>query len=294
METNQAGKPWETYAKVVSLSFGVPLLAGLAFWVSLSPSPTPFDPNFTHKWVERSTDLFEIQYGPDPLQTADLHYNFPGKPLVLLVHGGDSNEGKKSNMKTRWEMYNKLGLNVLVPDYRYGRNSTTNRPLPSYDVWCALSTTLQFAADHDVSFPEIAVHGYSYGGYVSSLMVYNQDFDWASECTSKQTFTVAHFIGESTNYGNIDVETDTYKDTLSPRDGAINYLDPSDPPALLFHGTEDTKFTPQRMADFEAALKKAGIYAQSILVPNRGHGVGLPFNSSLQSTLKDFIVGRES
>ena len=293
METNQAARPWETYAKVLSLSFGIPVLGGLALWLSLHSS-TPFDPNFTPQWTENSPGLFEIQYGPDPLQTADLHYDFPGQPLVLLVHGGDSSEGKKSNMKTRWEMYNSLGLNVLVPDYRYGHNATTDKPLPSHDVWCALSTTLQLTADHDVNFPEINVHGYSYGGYVSSLMVYNQDFDWATECTSKQNFPVAHFIGESTNYGNPEAEADTYKDTLAPRDGAINYLDPSDPPALLFHGTDDPKFNPQRMLDFEAALKKAGLTAQSFIVPNRGHGVGLPFNSSFQSTLKDFIVGRES
>ena len=119
---------------------------------------------------------------------------------------------------------------------------------------------------------EIAVHGYSYGGYVSSPWFTTKILIGPLNVPPNKLLPSPNLLVESTNYGNIDVETDTYKDTSAPRDGAINHLDPSDRPPHFFPWHGRHQIPPLNVWPILRQLSKAGIYAQSILVPNRGHG----------------------
>ena len=226
--------------------------------------------------VQKNADgsqTIELQYGTDPLQVANLYFIDKNAPLVVVVHGGGPDEpGDKSAMTGRRKMYNDMGYNVLTPNYRYGRNTMDDRPLPVYDIWCSISTTLTEGKTYEFAPQKIFVHGYSYGGMTTSQMVFDQDFDWSKDCANQATFTVSKFIGESSKY----------------EDAAQN-LDPQDPPTLLIHGSLDPKIDPKNSEIFKTALEEAGLSAQLKNIDGGTHHLNIQNKQSVRILIETFL-----
>lgn len=240
----------------------------------------------------------DIPYGSDELQVFDLYHRetYEAAPVVLLVHGGDQDEGDKSKVTSRISTYTDLGFIVANTNFRYEEIGL------EYDIACALSNLVSIAPSYGGDTSQFLVHGYSLGGSITSRMIYDDTVDWLEGCNSQEPFTVAGYYGESTHFGNIipdDVEPtfgflgkeitgpadyletqeDIYNDNKTDksgviaRDGAINYVDSEDPPALLIVGSEDPKNDEQRQEDFAAALNAAGVNTYTHVVQGGDHGL---------------------
>ena len=57
------------------------------------------------------------------------------------------------------------------------------------------------------------------------------------------------------------------------RDGAINYIDANDPPALLIVGSEDPKNDEQRQEDFAEGLRAVGVPSYTLVIEGGDHGL---------------------
>lgn len=66
----------------------------------------------------------------------------------------------------------------------------------------------------------------------------------------------------------------------------ISYIDRSDPPFLLIHGTDDQTVPVEQTEQFDAALRKAGVPVTKIIVPAVGHSwIGKTPESTRQVSL---------
>jgi acetyl esterase/lipase len=73
------------------------------------------------------------------------------------------------------------------------------------------------------------------------------------------------------------------------REGAspVGYVDASDPPLLLIHGTADTVVPHQQSDQMAAALEKAGVPVKLVLLPGVGHSfVGANAEQTRQASLE--------
>ena len=55
----------------------------------------------------------------------------------------------------------------------------------------------------------------------------------------------------------------------------ITYIDPSDPPVTIFHGTADNVVPPCQSPELYDALVKAGVEADLTMVEGGGHGFNM-------------------
>jgi acetyl esterase/lipase len=60
----------------------------------------------------------------------------------------------------------------------------------------------------------------------------------------------------------------------------ISYIDPSDPPFLIAHGTADTTVSPKQSQRLYDALRASGVPAELVLVPGVAHGFAKPGGGS--------------
>lgn len=234
------------------------------------------------------TEAAILAYGADPLQDMEIYYreNQQHAPIVFLVHGGSEDQGDRVRMRKSAPLFTDPGFTVVMPNYRYGDPGTF---LSSYDVACSIATFSTHAEEYGADMNNIIVMGFSHGGWVSSLTVYDNDRDWLSECDEKEWPGVDGFIGVATTFGAprseqlweslgirdlSDLES-RYNDISGVRDGAINYINEGDVPAFLAHGTADLKFNELRVEDFGKVLERAGVGAEVHVVEGGTHTTGL-------------------
>ncbi len=272
------------------------------------------------------TIIKDVPYGDDINFRFDIYYegvleDVQESPIVFVVHGGDSNAGRKSNMRDRSLLYAEEGYVVVSPDFKWGFRLYSVGISSAHTTACAVASFKELAEVHGIQTDTVVLHGYSFGGYITSLVAYNQEEDWLANCpVQDDDLSFAAYIGESTNFGNtipseytetIEIgpeglnilgpqelidEIDIYEDIRGPRLGAMNYLDANDPPAQFFHGTADPKFNEQRALDFEAALEEIGIEANSFIEEGSGHSIGISQGSNDQAieTMFDFVAEKTS
>jgi dienelactone hydrolase len=279
MATTFVGKyQWGIVSACLSLAF-----VGLAGGYYFSSQQWPDDSLPAGRWVTES-------YGADSSQVYDV-FRPSGErldaPMVIIVHGGGADEpGDKAAMRSRAKWYAKQGAVVVTPNYRYGEG----RSIP--DVACALLTAQASAARFGVDPEQIVVHGFSYGGWLTSFAVYAQALQEQVDCPVEGSLKIAGFIGESTQFGMANLGGNFYQDIVPDgRDGAINYLDVADAqiPALLLHGTRDPKFNHERAIDFAAALNSVGGRATAEIYEGFGHSAKLPDNARTQRDVLNFL-----
>ncbi len=70
---------------------------------------------------------------------------------------------------------------------------------------------------------------------------------------------------------------------------AITYVDPTDPPFLIFHGDKDNVVPHCQSELLYQALQKAKVPSQFVLVPNGQHGPGTQVKQYLDMMV-DFFV----
>lgn len=270
-----------------------------------TPEDIPEPPSVLEQEFVRGTGnavRADVSYGSDPLQEMEVYYrkDQENAPIILIVHGGSEDTGDKSRMRDFAKTFSEEGYTVVLPNYRYGESI---EKLPSRDVMCAAATIVSRADEYTSNGQKLVIIGFSYGGYVSSLSVFNQNIDWLEGCAVQSLPKVSGFIGVASNYGSpntselwelfgiesLEEVKERYNDIRDARDGAINYVDANDPPTFLVHGTKDPKFNELRAQDFEQVLRAAGVPVTLTIVPNGTHTANLVTEKGTIPDLKAFI-----
>ena len=189
------------------------------------------------------------------------------RPALIWIHGGGFTTGDKSTVASRANFFARLGYVVAAINYRLlSPTGCGGNPDPTpvceaaalaaqHDAQAAVRWLRRHAATYKIDTDRIASGGGS-AGAVTSLLV-----DWRSEDP-----------GTSGNPGY----PSNIRAAVSVSGGAPTneYIDGADPPAIFFHGTEDTTVPFAWAAQNAAAMLNAGIFTVLEPFPGAGHSIG--------------------
>ncbi len=215
----------------------------------------------------------------------DLYHPSRGEgpfPAVVFVHGGGWRAGHRGHFSRQAMYLATRGYVSACIEYRLSGEATF--PAQIQDVKCAIrwmraKGSKNFKADT----ARIAVSGGSAGGHLallagtsagvaefegtggwpgySSRVSCVAAFNPASEFPEEYSVVVAAFLG-----GSKEEVPETYR-MATP----ATWLDKSDPPMLLLHGTDDQALPYSRSVEFVGKLKALGIASELYSAPGKGH-----------------------
>lgn len=203
-------------------------------------------------------------------------------PVVLYVHGGGWTSGDKTESIQQYaRALNTQGIAVAAVNYRLADEAIF--PAMIEDIKCAVRHIRANATTYNINPNAIGAFGGSAGGHLVSLLgVADTSAGWdtgAYTNTSSAVAAVTEFFGPT----NLQIEfPGNEKDLALKAFGQTNYadmafaspityIDPNDPPFLIFHGEEDALVPISQSEAFSAALESAGIDTTFIRVKNAGH-----------------------
>lgn len=222
-------------------------------------------------------------------------------PALLYVHGGGWEKGNASLGGVNALIADQLlhhGMVVAAVNYRLA----PQYPWPAQieDVKCAVRYLRANAQRYSIDPREIGAWGGSAGGHLVSMLGTagpNAGFDtgqYTSESSSVQAvvdmFGPADLTASGWGPDATSVVQQVFGVTPGQDNGVlakaspVTYIQPNDPPFLIFHGVADAVVPPAQSQELAARLQAAGDSATLVMVQNAGHGfkpTGGPISPSL-------------
>lgn len=218
-------------------------------------------------------------------------------PVLMYVYGGPGHQAVVDNWNTfNGVWFQKLvqqGYIVVTVDNRGtgGRGEQfrkmTYLQLGKYETIDQIEAAKYLAAQDYVDGDRIAIFGWSYGGYLSSL------------CLAKgaDVFSAAIAVAPVTSWRYYDtIYTERYMRTPQENpDGyddnsPINHVDKIVGDYLLVHGTADDNVHYQNAIEMADALIEAGVDFELMIYPDHDHGIFTgPARLHLYRLMTDFL-----
>lgn len=196
-----------------------------------------------------------------------------GSPAMVFIHGGAWSGGRRQDYYAYTHHFAALGYVTATVSYRLSGEA----PFPAAveDVKCALRYLRSHAEKYGIDPDRIAVVGGSAGGHLAMMAGYagasaGLEGSGGWENTSSKPNLVINF------YGPADLTTDFARKAgavmkflegkrfeeapeIYEKASPVRYIDPEDPPTLIFHGTLD-EIVPVNQSDIlKACLEDAGV-----------------------------------
>lgn len=233
---------------------------------------------------------FDVPYIPEGMafQMLDVYLPATGDgpfPTILAIHGGGFRYRTKSLYNRMAAHFNELGYAVVSTNYRL--TPRYSYPAQVEDVFCTLAWVHANHATYGFDNGHIIVMGDSSGGYLAamlgtvntpSLYLENCPYslpasDWIQgvvifygfyDFMSIDGYRREEVVGYlqpfwGTEYSEIPPETLA---EMSP----MSWVDGTEPPFLLIHGTSDTSIPSWMSEKFAAELDDAGVDVELLLV----------------------------
>jgi len=220
-------------------------------------------------------------------------------PLVIAVHGGGWQVGSPASYRYWGPMLAKNGIGLFAIRYRLSKPGAKTYPGAVYDVKAAVQFARANAAQLGTDPDRIGMMGDSAGGHLVALVALAGDEFTAEYRGDPHAATPANVKAVVGFYGVYDMPAQWQHDQITrPRDQITEkflgvtpmqnrrvYFDASPVSYatvdknektrtrfLLIHGTNDDIVDPQTQSQvFLTALKQAGFFARTIVVPGSGH-----------------------
>lgn len=241
-------------------------------------------------------------------------------PVVIYIYGSAwySNNGKGADMTTVGAALLDAGFAVITPNHR--SSSDAKFPAQIHDIKAVIRFVRGASAQYNLDTSFIAISGSSSGGHLASLAGTTNNV--GNYTIGSATINIEGTLGTHTSqsssvdavvdfFGPIDFHRmegcTTHKSGSSPEAdiiggdiaqnldkaallGPINYVDPTDPPFLLFHGQQDN-VVPYCQSEFlYEELQNAGVESELVLVPSGQHGPGVNNNQQNLQTMIQFLL----
>jgi acetyl esterase/lipase len=264
-----------------------------------APNPAPTNP------VYGVTARTNIQYAEhDGVKLAGDLYLPKGldkAPVLIAVHGGGWQAGSRASYQYWGPFLARNGYAVLAISYRLSKPGAKTYPGAVYDVKAAIQFARANAAELGIDPGRIAVMGDSAGAHLVALVALaGEEALFSSEYRSDPyAATPANVKAVIGFYGVYDMQAQWQHDQItrprdqitekflgvSPMQSRRSYFDASPMSYatvdknektrtrfLLIHGTHDDIVDPQTQSQaFLTALKQAGFFARTIVIPGAGH-----------------------
>jgi acetyl esterase/lipase len=245
-----------------------------------------------------------IPYANDTLKQHMLDIYLPdtGKssyPLIVWIHGGGWRMGDKYGdmgyMKHTVKEFIQKGYAIASIDYRWSTKAIF--PAQIQDCNRAVEFLFLHASKYKLDKDRIGVIGFSAGGHLASLLGLSNnnqvdDFYYNGKKPEFKISLVLDFCGPS-NF--LALTGDYSKDPkngmnillgglladrlrLAKEASPVTYIDKNDPAVLIVHGEKDELINPNQSISLGAALTKAGVKNELIIVRDAPH-VGYMFDT---------------
>ena len=287
------------------------LLACLAF-LSLFPSSPAQDAN--KKAAKKQTRPAppegvvlerDVAYlPPDRAEKADLYV--PAKrgkdvrsPAVVIIHGGGWSGGDKAaerefNIGTTLALHGYVGLSI---NYILSDKRQTTWPQNLHDCKTAVRWLRMHAGRLQLDPDHIGVIGGSAGGHLAALAAVAGPDDGLDPAQPYGEFScrvqcAVDLYGPTDLTQHRDIPMLGKKRSDAPElyraASPTTYVDRYDPPVLILHGTADKTVDVQQSEVFAAALKKAGVEHELVIVEGAPHSFHL---QPKQRDLRPLVLG---
>ncbi len=223
-------------------------------------------------------------------------------PAVVIIHGGGWTGGTRDasrelNIGTTLALNGYVGMSI---DYLLATDTASSWPTNIHDCKTAVRWLRKNAARLQIDPDHIGVIGGSAGGHLTSLLGLTGPADgldpkepWSEFSCAVQCAVPMYGAGEVRDSKSAlamlgktrDEAPDLYK-LASP----ITHADAKDPPFLILHGTADKTVPVEQSEILAAALKKAGVAHELVLVPDAPHTFDLqPKQQDLRPLVLAFL-----
>jgi acetyl esterase/lipase len=220
-----------------------------------------------------------------------------------MLHGG----GRDKRDLAPWA-HHFVERDYAVISINYRDMNQFEYPASVQDAFCALAWTHANAETYGLDVTRIVVLGHSMGGTLAAMLGTVDDpgrfsegcphqlpesawiagaipftgiFDYvsAAQASSERRARTERYLG-----AKLDQAPERWAET-----SAQTWVDGSEPPFLLIHGTEDDTIDSKQSVEFAEALGQAGIDVELLLIPGADHGTVL-WDTRAFEAVEDFLA----
>ncbi|MBK8313301.1 MAG: S9 family peptidase [Acidobacteria bacterium] len=236
----------------------------------------------TIRWKSSDGALIEgLLYYPIGYQTGNRY------PLITYIHGGPEGaytRGLNSSWMAFPQIYAGRGYAVFMPNFRgssnYGaRFAQANARLAGKIDYDDIVTGIDDLIKKGLADSErLAIAGWSYGGYLSALMIgktnrFKCAVYGAGLSNAVSYWGTADIVSQRERlHGGVPWEARKSYEDQSP----LTWLRNAKTPALIFHGEKDERVPLGQSQETYRTLKRLGVNTQLIIYPNEGHVLTVP------------------
>ena len=261
---------------------------------TVSPTPTPL----------QTKNISYIADG-DPKQKLDIYLPAEGDkafPILFAIHGGG---GDKNDFSDLAAYLSKQGYALVAINYR--EMPQFRHPVPLEDAFCALAWVQANGSTYNLGTRRIFAVGHSLGGTLAAMLAVTDDpADYMQNCpyvlephsiqgcvTFTGMFDYAAIVNDPntglrkyfSDYFGADLDK---APELWTQASPVTWLDKSDPPFLLIHGSGDHNISPDYSTSFADKLQEIGVGVKLLLIPGASHMSILNSQKSFEA-IKDFL-----
>ena len=249
-------------------------------------------------------------------------------PVVIYIYGSAflSNNSKGTDMNTIGAALLDAGFAVVTPNHR--SSSDALYPAQIQDIKAVVRFIRGASGTYKLDTSFVGISGSSSGGQLASLAGTTRNVK--SFTRNGITMDLEGSLGNHTaQISSVDAVCDWFGPTdflkmdscggsifnnnaadspaskliggeiqknkdKSQMTNPITYVDPSDPPFLIIHGTTDNVVPYCESQFLDRALTRSGVSSQFITVPNGGHGGGVTISNANLNAMVQFFSNRLS
>lgn len=238
-------------------------------------------------------DLYADFYIPEDVENP---------PVIMWIHGGGWTE-----LNRKWSLvYPQIerGYAVCSVDYRYADEAVF--PAQMLDLKDALLFVKENGEKYGYDGSKVILSGDSAGGHLCSLLgVSAGNKDWEKEGYDYSVQAVVDFCGP-TDFGELrepeHEDNELFQLLLGGKGGSkslrgraavaspLTYVDGTQPPFLILHGSVDPTVSPNQSRLLRNALEEKGVPVHMYLVPGGVHGLSGKLLDDIVQEFLDYYV----
>ncbi len=216
----------------------------------------------------------DVTYGPENRHKLDMYYPTIGTrgslPVIVFFHGGNWQEGDKSQYRFVAETLAAEGYAVAIPNY--AKFPPHKFPTFVQDGARAVSYIHKNANNLGVNPERIYLAGHSAGAQIGALLAADRRYLRQVGCTRA---CVRAFVGIAGPYAftpdDYDLQAIFGPAERYPMMRVPTFVDGQQAPMLLLYGEDDKSVEPSNHEQLAAAIKKRGGTVKVITYPRIGH-----------------------